>query len=95
MKSRKKTAAKTPTISKALLLEAAKKGLRWGYNRQLDDVAIARIPDRLYPILGYIEHFHSAGKPVAEHRRLFVNIKGSFSAVDMPVDFFERVVAAA
>lgn len=40
------------------LMEAAEKGPLWDYNRQLDPVAVAQLPERRYPVVGCLEHFH-------------------------------------
>lgn len=82
-----------PTISKALLLEAAKSATKWDYNRQLCDKSIAEIPNRRYKIVKAFPHFHAFFQPVPEHRRIvWENDKGGLSFVDVPMSFFGRVV---
>lgn len=94
-KPKRKKARKFPTISKALLLKAARFGPAWNFNRQLDDKKIAAIPDRRYRIVMTIPHFHAWMQPREEHRRLVVELPGAFACVDVPLAFFERVVKQA
>ena len=94
MHRKNRTSRKQPTISKALLMEAAKKGPLWDYNRQLDDKKLSSIADRRYPILEVLPHFHAFMKPVEEHRRLVVEINDAIAIVDVPMDFYQRVIAA-
>lgn len=82
-----------PTISKALLLEAAKAATQWGYNRQLCEKKIARISAGRYQVVMVIPHYHAFFEPVAEHRRLMVQIGKSYCFADVPMEFYQRVVS--
>ena len=81
-----------PTISKALLLEAAQAATVWNYNRQLDDKAIAEIPNGRYKIVETMPHNHAFFERVPEHRRLMVQMPKGYCFVDVPMPFFGRIV---
>lgn len=81
-----------PTISKALLLEAAKLGPKWDYNRQLCDKKIAELPNGRYKIVDTLPHYHAYFQRVPEHRRLMVQMPKGYCFVDVPMSFFGRVV---
>ena len=81
-----------PTISSALLFEAAQKGPQWGYNRQLCDKKIGKLPAfGRYKIDMVLPHFHAFGVRVPEHRRIVVVIGDSLAFVDVPLEFAQRI----
>jgi len=80
-------------ISLKLLKEAAALGDKWNLNRQLCPKAIGRILAGLFPVEMVIAHHHAWMKPVAEHRRLMIDMFDGVAFVDMPISFFNKVVA--
>jgi hypothetical protein len=83
------------TISKDLLLKAAQMGPTCGYNRQLCDQKISRLPSCRYKIVAVIPHFHAFFQPVPEHRRFVVEIGNTLAFVDVPLDFAQRILNEA
>jgi hypothetical protein len=83
-------------VTKEHLIDLAKKGLEWDYNRQLDD-SIAEVGDFNYPIIAALTHHHKHGERCEEHIRATISIRQSIKSkpeivlVDMPKDYWNAL----
>jgi hypothetical protein len=96
LKTRKKRQPKYRLVkyfTKELFQEAARNADKWDYNRQLDLEAINTLPDGRFPVSDNFPHYHRHFEPAEEHMRAFVmtDAEGGIVAVDMPLDFWERL----
>lgn len=83
----------TPYFTRDLLIEAARLGIEWNYNRQLSE-RIAEVPDRKYKIEFCMPHHHRHFVKCEEHIRCVISLAPFRKTVvicDMPVDFFLKL----
>jgi hypothetical protein len=55
-------------LTKAMLVEVARKGPEWDYNRQLS-LAVADLPDDIYVVTLHFPHHHRRMQPCPTHMR--------------------------
>ncbi len=93
-------AQKVKYFTKSLLVEAARKGPKWGYNRQLATKAIRTLPELNFPVVHTLVHHHKGGKPTKPHVRCLVALRTSenpndgetvYATVDVPTSFYEQL----
>jgi hypothetical protein len=84
---------KTPYFTRKLLIEAARLGRKWNYNRQLSE-RIAEVPDLKYPVEFYFVHNHRFGRPSEPHIRCMISLAPFEDTVvfcDVPPEFFKKL----
>ena len=94
LKTSKKTKRTVRTefryFTRELLIAAAQLGVKWDYNRQIDD-SIAEVPDGKYPVVFWMPHHHRHFVPCEEHIRCMISLKPFADTVvfcDVPESFW-------
>ena len=81
-------------FTKALLLRASREAQEIGYNRQLNEDALAELEENTcYPVTFSMLHEHIAGKLVEPHVRCLVRVSNEREPlqIDMSMAFFENL----
>lgn len=79
-------------FTKNQLIEAAKLGLKWDFNRQIRLASVQRLPDGKLPISHTLVHAHRHGRPCQRHFRCTVELgPNGFLIVDLPIAFYKKL----
>lgn len=79
-----------PYFSRTRLIEVARLGQKWNYNRQLDD-SVKELPIARYPVVGTLPHHHRNGVRCEEHVRCLVAYQEGLLIFDVPTVYFARL----
>jgi hypothetical protein len=75
------------------LIQAARLGQKWDFNRQLSD-QIAEVPDLKFPVEACLVHNHRHGVPSEPHIRCMISLEPfNDGAVfcDVPTNYFKKL----
>lgn len=78
-------------FTKKQLLEVAKNGRKWRFNRQIRHKDVRRLEVARYPVRLHFVHQHRIIRRCEDHMRCVVWTPSCDLIFDVPMEFFERL----